>query len=298
LAAAGAAVLKLTTVDATIIIPTYNRPDSLCHCLQGIASLAYDRHRFEIIVVDDGSHSPQKELLANAVVQHVRWLRQTNAGPAAARNAGAAIANGRLLCFTDDDCVPHSDWLTHLLTQFEQMPTAVSGGQTINRLTENPYATASQLLIDYLYRHYRLPDQNAPRFFTSNNLAVSANLFRQMGGFDTTMPLAGGEDREFCERWRLAGRPLHFVPGAVVYHAHPLNLRRFWRQHFNYGRGAWQFRQRVAGVKLEPAGFYGCLLAYPWRVDKLRKRPFLTLLLVLSQLANAAGYLREQRLGK
>jgi GT2 family glycosyltransferase len=285
-------------MDASIIIPTYNRPDALQRCLQSVAALACEPDSFEVIVVDDGSHRPQAELLANAVERPVRWLRQANAGPAAARNAGAAVANGRLLCFTDDDCTPHPDWLTHLLAQFEQIPTAVLGGRTVNRLTENSYATASQLLIDYLYRHYRLPGENAPRFFTSNNLAVAANLFRQMGGFDTTMPLAGGEDREFCERWRLVARPLCLVPEAVVYHAHPLNLRRFWRQHFNYGRGAWQFRQRVAGVKLEPAGFYGRLLTYPWRVDKLQKRPWLMLLLALSQLANAAGYVREQRMGK
>jgi GT2 family glycosyltransferase len=282
-------------MDASIIIPTYNRPDALCRCLQGITALAYDRDRFEVIVVDDGSDRVQEKLLTPLVDGPVRWLRQANAGPAAARNRGAAVANGRFLCFTDDDCIPHADWLIHLATQFEQTPTAALGGQTINQLTENPYAAASQLLIDYLYHHYRAPGEVTPRFFTSNNLAVSANLFWQMGGFDTTMPLAAGEDREFCERWRLAGRPLRFVPEALIYHAHPLTLPHFWRQHFNYGRGAWQFRQRGAQVAVEPVGFYGRLLTYPWRIDSVQKRPWLTFLLILSQLANAAGFVWEQR---
>lgn len=283
-------------MDASIIIPTYNRAEALRRCLQGIMALAYDRDRFEVIVVDDGSEYSPEKVLKEVTDWPVRWQQQANAGPAAARNAGAAIANGRLLCFTDDDCIPHPNWLTHLIAQFEQIPTAVLGGQTINRLPENPYATASQLLIDYLYHHYRAPGAETPRFFTSNNLALAANLFRQMGGFDTTMPLAAGEDREFCERWHLAGRPLCFVPEALVYHAHPLTLRRFWQQHFNYGRGAWQFRQRVGQVKLEQWGFYGRLLAYPWRVDGVRKRPLLAVLLLISQLANAVGYVREQRI--
>jgi GT2 family glycosyltransferase len=284
-------------MDASIIIPTYNRPDALRRCLQGVAALAFDRQRFEVIVVDDGSPIPAEKLAANAASIPVRWLHQSNAGPAAARNAGAAVANGRFLCFTDDDCAPHPDWLGCLLAQFEQTPTAALGGQTINQLTDNPYAAASQLLIDYLYNHYRAPGEDTPRFFTSNNLAVSADLFGQMGGFDTSMPLAAGEDREFCERWRLAQRPLQFVPDALIYHAHPLTLRRFWRQHFNYGRGAWQFRQRHGRAKWEGGGFYGRLLTYPWRVEKMgvRKRPLLTCLLIISQLANAAGYVREQR---
>lgn len=283
-------------MEASIIVPTHNRPEALRCCLQSIATLAYDRSQFELIVVDDGSVLPQEQMLASEVAGRVRWLRQPNHGPAAARNAGAAVANGRLLCFTDDDCTLHPNWLTQLLARFEQSPTAVLGGQTINQLRDNPYAMTSQLLIDYLYAHYHAPGEATPRFFTSNNLAVSANLFRQMGGFDTTMVLAAGEDREFCERWRLAGRPFCFVSDALVYHAHPLTLRRFWRQHVNYGRGGWQFRQRQGRVELEGWGFYGRLLAYPWRVDGLRKRPLLASLLLISQLANAVGFLREQRI--
>jgi GT2 family glycosyltransferase len=281
-------------MDASIIVPTHNRPEALGRCLQSIAALATDRTKFELIVVDDGSELPQEQVLATGVEGPVRWLRQPNAGPAAARNAGAAVANGRLLCFTDDDCTLHPDWLTHLLVRFEQMPTAVLGGQTINQLRGNPYATTSQLLIDYLYAHFQAPGEATPYFFTSNNLAVSANLFRQMGGFDTTMPLAAGEDREFCERWRLAGRPFNFVPDALVYHAHPLTLRRFWRQHVNYGRGASQFRRRHGRVRFEGWAFYGRLVTYPWQVDGLRKRPLLIGLLLISQLANAVGYVREQ----
>jgi GT2 family glycosyltransferase len=281
-------------MDVSIIIPTYNRPDTLYRCLQGIASLAYDRNQFEVIVVDDGSAVSQTKLVEGSVELPLRWLRQANAGPAAARNYGASLANGRFLCFTDDDCVPHPDWLAHLLTQFQQTPAAALGGQTINQLVANPYAAASQLLIDYLYHYYRAPGEEAPRFFTSNNLAVPAKLFRETGGFDTTMPLAAGEDREFCERWRAAGRPLRFVPDAIIYHAHPLTLRRFWQQHVNYGRGARQFRQRVGQVALEPWQFYGRLLTYPWRIDSVQKRPLLTLLLIFSQLANAIGFVQER----
>ena len=50
------------------------------------------------------------------------------------------------------------------------------GGRTVNALPGNPYSTASQLLIDYLYSYYNA-DSGQARFFTSNNLAVAAERF-------------------------------------------------------------------------------------------------------------------------
>jgi hypothetical protein len=82
-----------------------------------------------------------------------------------------------------------------------------------------------------------------------------------------------------------------------VHHAHPLNLRRFIRQHYNYGRGAYDFYHRCYKGKLrvEPPAFYLGLLRQP-RSESLgwRTAPVI-FLLALSQVANAAGYLRGAR---
>src|SRR3712207_8271810 len=43
---------------------------------------------------------------------------------------------------------------TTLFRSFEQTPDYAIGGRTLNTLTDNSYAMASQLLVDYLYRHY------------------------------------------------------------------------------------------------------------------------------------------------
>ena len=79
-------------------------------------------------------------------------------------------------------------------------------------------------------------------FFTTNNIALSADLFRSVGGFTTAIPSATAEDKDFCDRWRVRGLALAHVPAAVVYHSHDLTFRRFVRQHFNYGRGILAFR--------------------------------------------------------
>jgi len=49
----------------------------------------------------------------------VRLITQVNAGPAAARNRGAVEAQGTIILFTDDDCVPMLDWLDAMLQPFD-----------------------------------------------------------------------------------------------------------------------------------------------------------------------------------
>jgi GT2 family glycosyltransferase len=76
-------------------------------------------------------------------------------------------------------------------------------------LPDNPFSTASQLLIDYLYEYYNI-DSPQSLFFASNNFAVARKLFNQVGQFDLNFPLAAGEDREFCDRWLFHGYSLYY----------------------------------------------------------------------------------------
>jgi GT2 family glycosyltransferase len=155
------------------------------------------------------------------------------------------------------------------------------------------------MLIDYLYSYYN-PTSNRPSFFASNNFALPTERFHQLGGFDTTFPLAAGEDREFCYRWQHHGYPMVYSPEVQIHHVHSLKLRTFWQQHFNYGRGAYYFRRactlRNQGrIRVEPLSFYCKLLAYPLlhSVPQLAAILLATLLFV-SQVANAAGFFWER----
>jgi len=46
------------------------------------------------------------------------------------------------------------------------------------------------------------------------------------------------DSESICDRWPYHGYPMLYAPEVQVYHAHSLTLPKFWRQHFNYGRGA------------------------------------------------------------
>ncbi len=278
----------------SIIIPTYNRPQQLALCLQSLARQDYPH--FEVIVVDDGSKRPLFECVKNFQRQlDITLLTQYNAGPAVARNTGAAQAKGQFLAFTDDDCQPDANWLKNLAVGFKENPDAAIGGRTINQLPKNIYSTASQLLTDYLYSYYN-SEYNRTRFLATNNLALPAKLFHAVNGFDTNFPLAAAEDRDFCHRWLNNGYQMIYMPKAIVYHNHNITLLSFWRQQFNYGRGAFIFHRvkRSAGESaMQPKSFYWHLMQYPFSKVPLFKASILVTLIVVSQVAMTAGYFWE-----
>ncbi|MBA3964281.1 MAG: glycosyltransferase [Nitrospirales bacterium] len=283
----------------SIVIPTYNRPQQLASCLQAIRGLTYPPDRFEVIVVDDGSPIPLDSIVKRFSDRlTVRLMTQPNSGPAAARNRGAAEARGDFLAFTDDDCAPSTNWLRALADALLEIPDCGVGGKAINSLTGNLFSTASQVLLDYLYEYYNRDAQGA-RFFASNNLAFPRKAFLESGGFDARYREAAAEDRELCDRWISQERPLRYAPEALVFHAHPLTLGTFWRQHFTYGRGAFSFHrmraERGGGpVRVEPLSFYLNMFTYPFNHASLGRFMPISLLLMIAQVANAKGYFLEK----
>lgn len=285
----------------SIIIPTYARPQRLADCLASVAQLDYVADGFEVIVVDDGGAMDLEDVVeAFRPKLNITLIKQQNSGPAAARNRGAAQARGELLAFIDDDCRVDPNWLTVVVELLKKYPNILIRGRTVNGVLGNDYAVVSQLLVDYLYENF-----SGHRFVTSNNMGVSAEKYNQLNGFDTTFRLAAGEDRDFCRRWLQAGFDIHIADEALVNHHNQMTLRSFCQQHYNYGWGAHQFRQRSTqkgegAIPFESLTFYIKLIFYPLTVRDqtiaLGRRLRLVGLMVLSQFANAVGLLSGRML--
>ena len=270
----------------------------MLRCLRSLADQSYPRDHFEIIVVDDGSHPPIDRLAVPFEKDiQFRLICQERKGAASARNSGAEQARGKYLAFTDDDCCPHSSWLHHLAQCCNKFPDAAVTGKTLNLLEENAYASTAQLLIDYLYAYYNASPQCA-RFLTSNNFALPAASFRTLGGFHAEFPAAGGEDREFCDRWLSKSLSVIYLPEAIVFHAHSMTLAGFVKQQFNYGRGAFHFNRlrssrSGAPFSIEPPAFYIDMFRYPYLKQKILNAHLSTLLFAVSQGVNLAGFAFE-----
>jgi len=290
----------------SVIVPTYGRAAQLRDCLRGLAELEFPRDRFEVIVVDDGGNPPAELTLRESPAPfRLTVMTVPHAGPGAARNAGAGQAHGGFLAFLDDDCTPAPDWLGALEARFGASPGHAIGGRTLNALPRNLCAAASEALHTYIYSYYNA-DPGAARFLASNNFAVPAAAFRAIGGFNPIFGTVPSEDREFCHRWLRRGHAMTYSPEAVVYHARPLTLRSFCKQHFNYGCGAFYFhtlraRDGDGRVRLESASFYLNLFRSAFTEASGPRACALAMLIAVTQTANAAGFfwskLRQPRRG-
>jgi len=291
--------VEVTQPRFSVIVPTFNRPEQLSRLLAALAASDYASPAFEVLVVDDaGSESLDLVTAQFAGRLDVKLIRNAvNHGPAHGRNTGAANAKNEFLAFTDDDCEPATGWLSALARRFVESPECLVGGRTVNGLNQNPYSSASQLIIDLVYAFYN-SDPEGPRFFASNNLAVRADLFRQCGKFDESFRTS--EDREFCNRWLQHNLRMEYEQDAIVVHRHPLSFRTFWEQHFSYGQGAARFHrvcaQRDSGRLSDHFGFHRKLPRSWWlstrnlpNGQRVKTIP----LLLLWQAANGAGFLNE-----
>ena len=108
---------KLLTVSC--IIPAFNSARYVGEAIE--SALAQTYPPAEIIVIDDGSTDGTADVVA-AYKNHVRYLRQTNAGPAAARNFGLRVASGDFMALLDADDIWHPEKLDRQMSCFRERP--------------------------------------------------------------------------------------------------------------------------------------------------------------------------------
>jgi len=218
----------------SVIIPTYNRQQALARAVACVLRQRYPAHRYELLVVDDGSCDGTAAYLQQLAQQeHVRFVRQRNAGPAAARNTGARLAQGDVLVFTDDDCQPEPDWLAELAAGYAAMRDerlAAIGGPI--RISVGAH---------WLHQLHTMQDQHSfndtdpPVFLDTANAAYRRDVFWQVGGFHAFPPIPGGEDLDLSLRCLAAGYTLRSTPRAIVWHMAATSLRGLLRHSWLRG---------------------------------------------------------------
>src|SRR5438477_9557527 len=113
----------------SVVIPTYNRLDSILRVMRGLEEQSCSPTLFEVVVVSDGSTDGTAALLSSSSFPfRLHVVVQANTGPAAARNLGIAEAKGSLIIFLDDDVVPAPDFIVeHARGHSDQSNTVVIG---------------------------------------------------------------------------------------------------------------------------------------------------------------------------
>lgn len=282
--------------EISVIVMTYNRPVALRACLESLAAQSYSRERFEVVVVDGSARPAARMDEEFRGSLHVKHLIRPNGGVAVARNRGAGAAAAPFIAFIDDDCVARPDWLEKLYGVLQSQPHCLVGGSVANAETDNVFAVAGQAIAEAVDGFYN-PPGSEPRFFPGLNFAVARDLYFSVGGCDEGFGLLAAEDRDFIDRWRMAGYGLVRRHDAIVRHLHRGSLSGFARQYFNYGRGAFRYhrlrRQRGTGRASDDTKLHWQLFRHfrePLCRVPLRLRVQVVALLGLWEAANLAGF--------
>lgn len=278
------------TLRISVVVPTYNRLDTLRYVIPALIAQDAGAGTFEVIVADSNSTDGTAEYLAGvaAAAPHVRHLPGPYTGRAGARNAGIEAARAPIVLFTDADIIASPDLLTrHLARHGDGVPKAVVGcelqvdtyEQYLERRdrpeTRRPLHPPTRTRLSWLY------------FLTGNASARKADLDR-VGRFDEDFTGYGHEDLELGYRLQKAGLPIVYAADAVNYHWHPVpfdqqqgrlelagrSTVRFFRKHPSFA-----VRLRLG---MTPLSLWGHALID--RVPALRGR--------IEEGAKAPGFLR------
>ena len=217
-------------MDLTVVIAAPNAAPTLPAQLDALARQCADLD-WEVVVADNGSTDGTRDL-----VRDRPGVRLIDAGdvPGAghARNLGALAAEGRWLAFCDADDVVADDWVTGIAAALSAAPLVA--GRLDWDLLNDDHARRSRALPQVTGLQATAPLSWLDHA-SASNLAVHADLFHALGGFDVGARFL--QDTDLCWRAQLSGVALRFAPEAVVHMRLRTGLRGAWRQGRNTGMG-------------------------------------------------------------
>lgn len=258
-------------LDASVVVCTYNRCQSLADTLRAVAALQVPAgFTWELIVVDNNSRDDTRatvEAFAQAhPVLNVRYAFEARQGLSNARNHGIALARGDYLVFTDDDVLPAADWLHLLVAGMRRHGCAAAGGRIDPLWQAPPPPWLTERFFGFLALR---TDAEGPKPARAEedmpfgaSLAFERSVFDRIGGFDPQLGrkgnvLAGGEEIDVLMRIVHRGGQVMYFPAARVRHkveAFRLTKRYFRRWRYQCSRNEAAALpaggRRIAGVPL------------------------------------------------
>lgn len=232
--------MSATRLSLTVIVPTFNRLESLERLLGQLDRQTLGRDRFEVVVVDDGSEVEVGTALSGDYGFALCIVRQTRAGSAAARQFGADRATGEVIVLLDDDMeVPAGFLEAHLAGHREDDRVVVLGRVrpgddvlTLPLLERYRLGSLDKLADEIQAGRQRLTSAHV----YTGNMSLRRALLEEVGGFDTELPLI--HDVELAIRLERIGARFVLSGDAWSIHGRDSRSNEEWLTRFS-DDGVW-----------------------------------------------------------
>ncbi len=213
----------------SVIICVFNGVCRVGDAVKSLRKLNYPN--YEVLVVDDGSTDGTLDLLEQ--FDFIKVIESPHMGLSAARNSGAAAAEGEILCYIDDDCEADKDYLYWLAKAYAENDWGACGGPNIPPSPEGE-DEAVVASAPGAPSHVMLDDIEAEHI-PGCHLSVRKSVFEEIGGFSEQYWVAG-DDVDFCWRLREVGHKIGFHGASFVWHRRRTSWLRYLKQQWGYGK--------------------------------------------------------------
>ena len=222
----------------SVVIPTYNRRESLLRTLDALTKQTFPMEQFEVVVISDGATDGTAEAVKKLHTPYrLRFIEQANAGPAKARNHGVRAAVAPLIVYVDDDIEPLPEFLT-------EHSNAHAGDASLVLIGPQSEPEGETIPHWILWEHRMLQRQYdkfasgaweaGPNNLYSGNFSLRREHLLKVGGFNEQFTRQ--EDVELG--FRLAQQGLHFVFSmkAAALHRPTRTFESWYKTPYEYGK--------------------------------------------------------------
>ena len=224
--------------SVTVIVPVRNGEQTIQPLLESLQKLDYDSDKIELIVVDGNSTDKTREIVKK---YPVKLIIEEKKGLNVARNTGIKSGNGKIVAFTDSDCIVPVNWVTKIVENFKDPQVSCVGGsaKALDSDFVSQYADNSIVRLMPFFTKREKLDKVKPFFRhpAGCNMAYRRKVAEEVGYFDENIRY-GFDEVEFADRICKAGYKMVLDPKVSVWHKHRSTLGDFMKQNFQYGKGS------------------------------------------------------------
>ncbi len=228
----------------SILIPAHNEALVIEDTVRAVSTQEYPPHRFEVIVINDGSSDGTGEIVRGLQREYQQLIcydvpkGQGGKGKSRTLNAGMKIAKGSAICVFDADNTPNHDCLLLLVKTLLEQPNLVAVNAMVRTRNANAGLLTRFINLEFIYFQWLFQGGRWAWFKLSMLMGTGYLIWREaldiLGGFDEKSLV---DDTEISLRIFRGKRRIRWIPYAVTWEQEPDSFRVWRKQRTRWAMG-------------------------------------------------------------